>query len=389
MTEGAMPRLVGLDFARFVAILGMMSAHVTERGESWFFALSDGNASTLFAVIGGLSIVLASRRYLDAGARAAACWALAARGAVVIAIGLTLGLLGSPAIVVLVYFGMAMICTVPFLLAPTWVLVLSATALAVVGPLVNGSVRAQLENPDEGGSLAWTALEDPVSLLRATFVTGTYPVITWLVYMLVGMLVARLLFVALKEGTRRRFALVLAGIGAAGLAATLGFVSLLFQFLGRESDLSSAAVDLGGPGSGWWSYFLHTPHTGSFFDITRGVGVAFIVIGVCLLLAWSLPPSALLALRPVSAAGAAPLTVYVVHIFAYSFATAYYLESGVEEFPWWFSGPSALALHTALALFIGAMLAILRRRGPLETFVSRFSEQVAEILSPRTPSPAR
>ncbi|MFF1877443.1 heparan-alpha-glucosaminide N-acetyltransferase domain-containing protein [Leifsonia sp. NPDC058230] len=389
MTDGVMPRLVGLDIARFVAILGMMSAHVTERGESWFFAVSDGNASTLFAVIGGLSIVLATRRYLDAGAAVAACWALAARGVAVIGIGLTLGLLGSPAIVVLVYFGASMICTVPFLFAPTWVLVLSATVLAVVGPLVNGSVRAQLGAPDEGGSLAWTALEHPVTLLRATFVTGTYPVITWLVYMLVGMTVARLLFIAQQKGTHRRFAIVLAGIGAAGLAATLGFVALLFRLLGRESELSSAAVDLGAPGSGWWSYLLHTPHTGSFFDITRGVGVAFIVIGVCLLLAWSLPSVWLVVLHPVSAAGAAPLTVYVAHIFAYSFATAYYQESGAAEFPWWFSGPSALALHAALALVIGAILALLRRRGPLETFVSRFSEQIAEALSPRTPTPAR
>jgi hypothetical protein len=389
MTEGVMPRLVGLDIARFVAVLGMMSAHLTERGESWLFVVSDGNASTLFAVIGGLSIVLATRRYLDAGARAAACWALAARAVAVIGIGLTLGLLGSPAIIVLVYFGSAMLCTLPFLFAPTWVLVLSATALAVAGPLLNGSVRAQLETPDEGGSLAWTALENPVVLLRETFVTGTYPVLTWLVYMLIGMLVARLLSIAQQTGSHRRFALVLAGIGAAGVAATLTFVTLLFRSLGREADLSSAAVDLGGPGSGWWSYFLHTPHTGSFFDITRGVGVAFVVIGLCLFAAWSLPRSALLVLRPVSAAGAAPLTVYVAHIFVYAFATAYYQESGATEFPWWFSGPSALALHAGLALLIGVLLATLHRRGPLETFVGRFSEQIAEILSPRAASPAQ
>ncbi|MEB4614241.1 acyltransferase, partial [Leucobacter sp. M11] len=112
-------RLVGIDLARFLAICGMVVAHV--RVIDWaadkpLNTVFDGNPSTLFAVLGGVSVVLATRRYLVAGDVAAARWSLFARGGIVVLIGLLLGLLeDAPAVVVLVPFGVAMWGAIPFL----------------------------------------------------------------------------------------------------------------------------------------------------------------------------------------------------------------------------------------------------------------------------------
>ncbi|MET1018570.1 MAG: heparan-alpha-glucosaminide N-acetyltransferase domain-containing protein, partial [Microterricola sp.] len=208
---GQIARLVGIDFARFLAIVGMMCAHLLLQPgmpghQAWVSSLVDGNASTLFAVIGGISVILATRRYLEAGSYAAAAWAMAARGVLVIALGATLAMLPVSVVVVLVYFGVAMLCTIPFLRMPVRWLLVSAAFIALIGPFVTTSIRGSLDVTSEAGGLPWTELADPALAVRAVFVTGTYPVITWVVYLLVGMALARLLLAARgDEPAERRF----------------------------------------------------------------------------------------------------------------------------------------------------------------------------------------
>ena len=52
------PRLVGLDVARALAVLGMFAAH-TAPG-SWLYTIAEGRAAALFAVLAGVSIALMS-----------------------------------------------------------------------------------------------------------------------------------------------------------------------------------------------------------------------------------------------------------------------------------------------------------------------------------------
>ena len=78
-------RLVGLDVARCLALLGMVAAHVlderTPDGDLTARAqLVDGRAAALFAVLAGVSLVLMSRRTGWPGAGGPgpadrACWA--------------------------------------------------------------------------------------------------------------------------------------------------------------------------------------------------------------------------------------------------------------------------------------------------------------------------
>lgn len=152
--------MVGIDFARFLAIIGMFCAHLLPpaglpghvEGVS---TIVDGNASTLFAVVGGISVVLATRSYLERGHVAAARWAMAVRGVLVILIGATLALAPGSIVVVLVYFGVAMLCSIPFLrVSPRWLLV-SAAILAIAGPILNAFLRQALGVIGEGGGVSW------------------------------------------------------------------------------------------------------------------------------------------------------------------------------------------------------------------------------------------
>lgn len=395
--------MVGIDFARFLAIVGMFCAHllppVGMPGHiPWLSTVVDGNASTLFAVVGGISVVLATRSYLERGYVAAARWAMAVRGILVILIGATLALAPGSIVVVLVYFGAAMLCSIPFLrVSPRWLLIW-AGILAVVGPIANANLRQMIDVMGEGGGVSWPQWGEPLVALRAVFITGTYPVITWIVYVLVGMAAARLLISARRNGTEPRFIAWTAGLGAALAIFAVSASSLVYVLFGRAAVIATmppeaaAAIDelIGSPGFGapfspeWWALALQTPHTGTTLDILRGVGIALFVIASMLFLARVLPPAALRVLEPIRAAGAAPLTVYTLHVLAAAAAT-FAVTSVVQidaqaDIPWWFLGPAILGCHILGAVIVGAILAASRRRGPLEAFVSSTSGAVARRL---------
>lgn len=401
---GQIARLVGIDFARFLAIVGMMCAHLLPQPGmpghvAWISSLVDGNASTLFAVIGGISVILATRHYLEAGAYAAAAWAMAARGVLVIVLGASLAMLPLSVVVVLVYFGVAMLCTIPFLRMPVRWLLVSAAVLALVGPFVNTALRGALDVGGEGDGLPWTELADPLVAVRAVFVTGTYPVITWLVYLLVGMALARLLLAARgNEDAERRF-IVRSGLtGLVFTMVSLGASRLIFELWGRAASIATTpGIDpalleelAGESGHGapvsddWWWLLGAAPHTGTVFDVLRGIGVALLVLALCLAFARWTPRWLLTTLRPVSAAGAAPLTIYTVHVLGVAVTTSVVMllePVSFTELPWWYLGWQILALHIVVVLLIGAVLAALGKRGPLEAFVSDFATWAARVAS--------
>jgi len=150
-------------------------------------------------------------------------------------------------IVVLVYFGVTLVCAVPFLrVRPGWLLGW-AGLLAVVGPVVNATVRAALDVEGEGGSLGWGELVDPLLALRAVVLTGTYPVVTWLVYVLVGMALAKVLLAAREAGTDRRLLVRLLAWGVVLVAGSLTLSTLVYEVAGRAAALAAFTL----PDTGW------------------------------------------------------------------------------------------------------------------------------------------
>ena len=182
-----MGRIVGLDLARFVAIVGMMAAHLlvpradVPYGElNWLTVVTSGYPSAMFAVIGGFGVFLTSRKYLAQGARGAAAVNLLVRGFLIAFIGILLNFLPDHQIaVILVFFGVAIACSAPLVALPSWVL----ATIAAVLPFIAGYHLMQ-------HFLAKTVFDSGSALeaLVVLFFTGYYPVTTWLAYLLIGVL---------------------------------------------------------------------------------------------------------------------------------------------------------------------------------------------------------
>lgn len=373
-------RLTGVDLARFFALVGMMAAHLAAPlfSPAWVKTVTTGFPSTLFAVVGGFGVTFAAQRYLQRGQTAAAVAATVGRGATVAAIGFALEFLpNDPIAVVLVYFGVAIVCAAPFVAAPSWVLATFAGSLAVLAPNLLAAAKML-------GVAPTLSLLSPGATLLTVFLTGTYPALTWLTYLLVGMLLCRWVLAAQASGTLFGVsAWILVG-GAAVTAASwaVGQWYLARWIIPHNPGTQPADwwVSMRGqpPTLGWDALFLVSPHSGSTIDILRTGGAAAAVIGACLLVAarWDPVPAVM---RPVIGAGSAPLTIYVLHLAATSAALT--AAGGLDQFwnpaaPWWINW--WLWWQLALALVVGGTLSALHRRGPLETLTSQVARASAE-----------
>ena len=349
-----------------------------------------GKAGALFAVLAGVGIVLTSRASLADGRVWAARGNLIGRGLALVAIGLTLGLISPLIAVILVYYGILFWGASLMVRWSNRTLLIGAGLLAVLWPFASSLLRAGI--PDEAfgatGNPTWLSLQDPGELLRDLFLTGSYPVPTWIVYAMVGMVVGRLVLAATDAASLRRLGLRLPMVGvplaalAAGVSALLAGPFGALQTLEATSGLDPELVEelfyrTGGgtpvAGNLWW-LASPAPHTGTFFDLAITVGIALAAIGLCLLLGTVVRGRVSTVLEPIRRAGSAPLTVYTAHVVAASVvvlvAIATETTGGPGDIPWYISSGALWALHIAGAILIGLVLALLRRRGPLETFVS-------------------
>ncbi|EYT56006.1 hypothetical protein H490_0105235 [Leucobacter sp. UCD-THU] len=399
-------RYVGVDLARFLAIVGMMAAHlvgfaVWDPAASQFAldaaeftdTLTEGIAAPLFAVLGGLSSVFATRRLLREHRMGAAVAAVALRGALLVLIGLLLGMIENPVVVVLAYYGAAMMLVAPLIAARGWLIGAVATVLGIAGGTWNSAARAALDvDGFEGRSVTFETFgDDWVEAVRALLLTGVYPAITWSVYLLVGVLVGRLLVAGAQRVRLGRVSAVLAG-GGALLAVVAQLVSNLVisepASFGLTGGAAAADPELlvesasGAPlAPELWAQLLATPHSGSPVDLLRTLGIAFAVIGLLVLLCDSggragtavarRAPGRLL--DAVRAAGAAPLTIYALHVIATGWLLGPVMEDPgllLDGLPWWSSGLGAFLLQLAGVLGIGAILSATGRRGPLEAVLS-------------------
>ena len=417
-------RYVGIDLARFIAIAGMMAAHLlaplamfpgvsdSDRELAMGTSLiSNGAPAALFAVLGGVSIVFATRKQLSGGLVGKAMASVAVRGVVLIVLGVLLGFVDNNIIVILAYYGVAMILVAPLIKAKSWVLASLAAVLGLGFGWLNITLRRSLEVHMEGPHInVGFITSDPLGTLRAIFVTGEYPAITWVTYLLVGMLIGRALTSATARGALGRTAAKLAVIGGAvfvvsqlvsnwllGKLIDFGVIEPQASQQMSHTEILQAAqtqlLQIGGSGAPpsphIVSQLLAVPHSGSIMDLARTIALSALVIGLLVWLCDRERPqaSASVATSPglgarlldtVRAAGAAPLTIYTTHIVVSGIIQGTFFRSaeqagGLPEtgIPWWVMGPGALALQLAGVLVIGAVLSITKRRGPLETLLSK------------------
>lgn len=351
MTATRQGRLVGLDVARCLALLGMVATHVldarTPDGElataQW---LAGGRASALFAVLAGVSLALMTREPLRGRPLALRSVGIAGRAVLIALLGLLLGGLDSGVAVILTYYGVLFVLGLPFTVLRVRTLVPLTLAWVVVAPVVSHLVRPYL--PERGfESPSFAQLADPGQLASELLLTGYYPVVPWLAYLLAGIALGRL---DLRD-TSLLGALALGGLGTAVLATRVSG-TLVDPAVASENATGMFGTT---PADGDWDWLLVVaPHSATPFDLAQTIGSAVLVISACLLLEQLLPRATTAVLGVVLGAGAATLTLYSLHVVKLT------PEVWPEE------EPSAYVSHVVVLLALGAALRLMRRRGPLE-----------------------
>ncbi len=339
----ASPRIVGIDTARGLAVLGMMTAHVGPLDENLTFPpggwtqLADGRPAALFVVLAGVSLALLSGGTVPvAGTRAVqARLRVLVRAVLVFALGHLLILLGTPVVVILpTYAVLFAVAVVPMRWSRS-ALLATAALVALVGPLLNAWYESRPEPvPDE-----------LVTILFGHF----YPAVAWLAYVLVGLALGRTDLSAAR--TRWR----LAGVGLAGV---------LVGHLGAWA----ARTWLHAPA--WWA--TTEPHSSTTLELLGNTGVAVLVVVGAVALGESWPR----VLAPVSAVGALALSAYSLHLVAI-WAIG---DEVVRE-------PRATSWLAFLAIALAACWAwrAWMGRGPFERLLHGLSTRAADVTPDALP----
>jgi uncharacterized membrane protein len=383
---------MGVDVARGVALLAMMSVHVLAGVDSsgrvsTAYVFASGRASALFAVLAGVGLALLTggpHRRVPPGTRAA----VLTRAVFVAAIGMALVSLQPPVAVILTNYGLLFAVAVPFLRARRRVLVPTAVAWLVLAPLVAHLLRIG-RPPGPGGQPSFADLANPLDLLERLVLTGYYPVLTWTPYVLVGLAVGRT-----PLGARTTAVKLLVG-GAVLAFASWGTSTLLlvtggWDALVRSGPLEKVLEVLGPqqlqlrgqfgapPTTTWWWQAVVSPHSGTPFDLAQTTGSALAVIGLALLVTqhsagWrgSVGQLGQGLLAALAAAGSTTLSLYSLHVVV--MATGVGREAPVE----------LLLLQVAVLLPLASLWRSGARRGPLEQAVASVSGSVRDAVARR------
>ncbi|MEU2537925.1 heparan-alpha-glucosaminide N-acetyltransferase domain-containing protein [Streptomyces iakyrus] len=140
-----LPRIVGLDVARGLAVIGMLAQHFASlppsppslfQPGSWV-GLVSGGSTILFAVIGGISIgiITGAARRLDGQQLLRARMKLLARAAVIFLLGAVLNAISPGVGVILCVYALCYIAVIPLLRVRPRTLALGAVAGMVVVPV--------------------------------------------------------------------------------------------------------------------------------------------------------------------------------------------------------------------------------------------------------------
>lgn len=330
-------RLVGIDAARGLALVGMMATHLlpswneTTGDVTLSWRLFSGNAAALFALLAGVGLALSTGgRHPHEGRRMTANRAgIAVRAILISLVGLWIGTLmpaDPPAYNILIYYGVFFLLALPFLRVGPKALFVSAAVLALVAPVLMQNLLDVLPKWSSYNPTLGTVLAEPVPTASQLLLTGNYPALQYMTFLLTGMGIGRL---KLREiGTQVRILVV--GVGIAVLAHLTSYILLYglggYQRLLESSGLRASTLNewlTWGPDAfptdtAWW-LAITTPHTDTPLALAASLGVAMGALGAFLLIARKVGAW----LLPLTAMGIMTLTIYTAHLVALSFEVHY------------------------------------------------------------------
>lgn len=373
-------RLHGVDAARGLALLGMMATHSLPLFENnaaltptWIGLAFSGRAAALFAVLAGVGLALSTGKHqpLTGASLWAARRGIALRALVIAAVGLTLGGVEVNLAIILVHYALLFFCILPFV-----GLSLKPLCLWTAGWIVGSPVLAYLLRPwllaanpplQLGHNPSWEDVGTPDRLIADLLFTGYYPVLQWLSYLLVGLVIGRLVL----HKAVVPVLLLFGGTVTAVLAKTVGVLAME-DWGGRaalEAVLNAPGYPLdsilqvnltGIPQEGsWWWLASAAPHSATSLDLIHSSASAAAVIGACLLLGRLAEWLNLDLLLPLRGAGAMTLTLYTAHVW---FMSTRYLK----PIPAGWTEEGLYLAQAVAAIAVGVVFALLKWRGPLE-----------------------
>ncbi|MGW4214895.1 DUF418 domain-containing protein [Lentzea sp. NPDC004789] len=386
-----MGRLVGVDLARALAVFGMYVVHlgpsVTNASGvgAWVRQLTEGRSSALFATLAGFSLMLIAGRLEPktgvAGRQAKA--RIAIRAAVLLVLG-TVMITFYGDVVILASYGLFFLLALPLVRLSARTLAIIAAGIAVVGPLVAFGLRSVITEPVKAAVKAYDPLAQAggAGLLDLTL-TGFYPAIPWMAFIVAGMALGRL---DVSSGAVRKRLAVFGPALAVFAYGTSWLLAQLIDGVREAADMQSAREPGGGdkgaglkelgsagdmmPPSGngsAWSLLTSGPHSGMTFDVLGCIGVAITVIVLAMMAVDRLPLLRRVA-APVIAVGTMSLTCYVGH-FVLSSQMSGGSGDGVTGVT---AGQESQASWTPVLMFIFGAMAFafiwsrFFNRGPLE-----------------------
>ncbi len=347
-----MQRLTGIDVARGLAVLGMITAHVgpdapgRDSAADRLLELADGRSSALFVVLAGVSLALMSGGTAPVEGRdlRRTRVRVAARAVVVLVVGVALDALDTPILVILPTYAVLFLAGCLVLRWPVRAVLVAAALTAVLGPVVRQWIG--LERPGDPGP--WAGLD------LASVVAGQhYPALVWFAYLLAGLGLGRLDLTS--AGVHRRTGLVGAALALLGYGGSW----VARQVLGEDAPLAASA-----------------PHSSTTFEVVGNTGVALLVLAVCLALA----PRAPHVLAPLAAVGALAFTAYTVQIV---------VVAAVGPQIVWEPLTTSWLAFVAVTVLVCWAWQTWRGRGPLERVLHGASTAVAERLVPPEPAIVR
>lgn len=383
---GGPNRIMGLDIARGLAVLGMIAAHVAtlpalEWSKPWTWAgIALGRSSILFAVLAGVSMaIMTGGRHPYTGQQAVnARFRILVRAVALLVLGGALQAIAGSISLILEYYAIVFIVSLIFVRWPPKRL---AVTIAIMVPLASVGVAYGTSLIDFAAS---NGLGGDTSGILTWAITGTYPLLVWLPLCLTGVCIGRLDL----RSTRVAAGLCFAGLIFAVVGYTLsavwgpdqkGFkesistdgVSTLLNGENNDSNYVAPEEVLPPPADQltcervdgetycstqsdepdgkdgkdidedetfYWPepaeirdlLLTSEPHSGGALEIVGSGGFVVFILGLCLLLARPLR----FVLFPIAAVGSMALTTYVLHVLdlAISYEAALFTESDASGF---------------------------------------------------------
>ena len=227
----AASRLIGLDVARGIAMVGMVIAHYVARDGSGSAlddvrAFMDGRAMPLFVVLGGVGISLLVRRAAHPDRQ------LLYRAALLLPLGLLLQEWTVGIAIILQYYAVLFVAAVALRRLSNRLLLSVAAATVAAGAFTYQFIGPRLGTYDQW--TGWSSLRHPAGLLAALTLNGYYPFLPTVAFFAVGMWLGR------QRLDHARWAAGLLGVGLAMAAIGYGGGRLLAAQLDADGVVTKA-----------------------------------------------------------------------------------------------------------------------------------------------------